>query len=73
MNFKRKCESFALFGGTSTFDSPVGTSGLYRPEFDQFLHYSRQFFPKLVSTVMMVLLSVNLKVVWLSFMIRSIV
>ena len=44
MNPNQTHKNFALLGGVPAFDTPVGTSGLLRPDFDQFMDYSRQFF-----------------------------
>jgi dTDP-4-amino-4,6-dideoxygalactose transaminase len=44
LRLKKTDESFGFLGGTPTFNSPIGTSGLAQPKFDQFLQYSRQFF-----------------------------
>lgn len=39
-----KEKDFALLGAAPILDSPVGTSGLAKPDFDKFLYYSRQIF-----------------------------
>lgn len=44
MALKKHYEQLAFFGGAMIFENPVGTAGLLRPDFDQFLYYSKQFF-----------------------------
>lgn len=44
MTKKSTVEELAIFGGTSLFDRPRSTSNLLRPDFEEFLGYSRLFF-----------------------------
>ena len=41
---KRCGNDFAILGGQKTFLEPVGTSSLFRPDFQTFLDYSKRFF-----------------------------
>ena len=43
---KRNIEELAIFGGGRMFSSPKPTSNLARPDFEQFLEYSKLFFDR---------------------------
>ena len=44
MEEKGCIQDLGLFGGKPIFEKPLGTSGLARPDFDQFLRYSKRCF-----------------------------
>lgn len=41
---KQSVDAFALLGGQPAFSTPLGTSGLARPDVEAFLSYSKRFF-----------------------------
>ena len=43
---KHKVDDLTCFGGEPVFTEPKSTSNLVKPDFDNFLHYSRKFFER---------------------------